>query len=247
MQSLYYNGFEHIYDAMYQTFINYEQEYAFYSSILNKYKKESVLEIGCGSGHLASYFINSKTTYLGMDLSPDMVNLSQKNNPNGSFFKGNMTDFTLNNKIDSAIITARTISYLTTNSNLHSTLSCIHNNLKDKGLLCFDFIDAKRFFEIIENGLNLNHEASFKNKEYYRNSTFKPSKTHDNFMFHWDSIYYERTIDGPIKLVEDNSVVRAFIKEEIELLLSLNNFKLIEFVDRKAYAFDTYVVIAQKI
>ena len=131
MQSLYYNGFEHIYDAMYQTFINYEEEYAFYSSILTTYKKESVLEIGCGSGHLASYFINAKTTYLGMDLSPDMVKLSQKNNPNGSFFKGDMTDFTLTNKIDSAIITARTISYLTTNSNVHSTLSSIHNNLKD--------------------------------------------------------------------------------------------------------------------
>ncbi|WP_339873919.1 hypothetical protein [Olleya marilimosa] len=42
MQSLYSNGFEKIYDSMYQTFINYKDEYLFYSTILKKYTKNNV-------------------------------------------------------------------------------------------------------------------------------------------------------------------------------------------------------------
>ena len=68
----------------------------------------------------------------------------------------------------------------------------------------------------------------------------------DNFMFNWDAIYYQKTNSDPIKLTEDKSVVRAFTKNEWELFLYLNDFTLLEFIDRKSYAFDTYVVVAKK-
>ena len=56
MQSLYANGFETIYDEMYQTFIDYEDEFVFYSALLNQYQKKQVLEIGCGWGSKTIFY-----------------------------------------------------------------------------------------------------------------------------------------------------------------------------------------------
>jgi SAM-dependent methyltransferase len=247
MQSLYSNGFETIYDDMYQTFINYKEEFEFYSNIIYSYSKQSVLEIGCGSGHLAKHFLNSAISYQGLDLSKAMINLSETRNPKGKFIQGDMTNFKLDSKTQATIITARTTSYLLTNKAAHNALTCIHNNLEDNGILCFDFIDANRFFQIIKNGKKMIHEALIDNKHYFRESIMKPNKTKNNFMFHWDAIYFEKLKDKSIKLTEDKSIVRAFTKNEWELFLELNNFKLLKFIDKKSYAFDTYVVIAQKI
>ena len=246
MQSLYSNGFEKIYDEMYQTFIDYDDEFEFYSGILNKYSKTKVLEIGCGSGNLAKRFITSDLDYIGLDLSNDMVQLSSLKNPQGTFIQGDLTDFTLNNLIDSTVITGRTTSYLLTNKSIHNALKCIHKNLNKDGLLCFDFIDANRFLKNIKGGKKLYHEAQFNNKHYSRESYMVPNEL-DNFMFNWNSVYYEKKGENSIKVTEDKSVVRAFTKNEWELFLYLNNFELIEVIDRKSYAFDTFVVVAKKV
>jgi len=246
MQSLYSNGFETIYDNMYQTFIDYADEFKFYSTLIKKDNKQSVLEIGCGTGNLAKHFINSNLNYLGLDLSNDMIKLSELKNPNGRFLQADIINYSLEEPVESTIITGRTTSYLLTNKAIDAALKAIHKNLKKDGLLCFDFIDANRFIKSIKGGKKVIHQANFDNKQYHRES-FMIHNTLDNFMFNWDAEYYEKTSIGLVKLTEDKSVVRAFTKNEWELFLELNNFKLIEFIDRKTYAFDTYVVVAKKI
>ena len=246
MQSLYSNGFEAIYDNMYQTFIDYKEEYIFYNHILKEHKKSNLLEIGSGTGNLAHYFINSQISYQGLDYSQDMVNLARSKNPLGSFIKGDMRDFQLNNPTDSIIITGRSSSYLLSNQDIHSALKSIHKNLESNGILCFDFIDANRFFKEIKGGKKVNHKASFNNKHYSRDSIFN-TNTSENFMFNWASKYYEVKFDSKVLIAEDDSEVRAFTKNEWELFLELNDFKLIKFIDRKSYAFDTYVVVAKKV
>ncbi|WP_299674333.1 class I SAM-dependent methyltransferase [uncultured Tenacibaculum sp.] len=246
MQSLYSNGFENIYDEMYQTFINYEEEFQFYSEIIKKYHKENVLEIGCGSGHLAKHFIHSSIGYNGMDLSNDMVLLSQKRNPTGTFLKGDMTNFYLNKTFKSILITARTTSYLLNNVSVQKAIKNIYNHLDKKGIFCFDFIDANRFFKLIKDGKTITHNAETKNKKYSRTSFMKPKITKENFMFQWDAKYYEIKDQSHILLTDDQSEVRAFTINEWQLFLELNNFEILEIIDRKSYAFDTYVIVAQK-
>jgi len=245
MQSLYKNGLEHIYDAMYQTFIDYDDEFAFYFNLINIHNKQSVLEIGCGTGNLAKRFINSRLDYTGLDLSEEMVRLSKSKNPSGKFIQGDIISYNLKEPVASTIITGRTTSYLLNNKAIHEALNAIHCNLDVDGLLCFDFIDASRFLKEIKGGINVTHQASFHGKEYYRDS-FMIENNLDNFMFNWDASYYEKTNNELVKLAEDQSIVRAFTKNEWELFLHLNNFELIEFIDRKSYAFDTYVVVAKK-
>ncbi|MFQ3304995.1 MAG: SAM-dependent methyltransferase [Polaribacter sp.] len=246
MQSLYANGFETIYDEMYQTFIDYKDEFIFYSTLLRQHQKNQVLEIGCGSGNLARFFIDNNYKYTGLDYSADMIHLCKSKNPKSNFVLGNMTKFSLKNKTESILITGRTSSYLLSNKDISGCLKSVHQNLKSGGLLCFDFIDANRFFKEIKGGKEVKHTAVFDQKKYERTSFFNTNIS-ENLMFTWNAKYYENT-QGKAKLIaEDRSEVRAFTKNEWELYLHLNNFELVEFIDRKSYAFDTYVVVAKKI
>lgn len=246
MQSLYVNGFEYIYDEMYKTFINYRDEYDFYSKIIKSYAKNNLLEIGCGSGNLAKLFIESSINYSGLDLSHDMIALSKKKNPKGDFIQGDITNFKLYKKVDSIIITGRTSSYLLTNNDVYNALNSIANAIEKGGILCFDFIDANRFFSIIKNGKQMRHQAHVNHEIYYRDSHMKPNKELNNFMFDWDSIYYKNDKHESNIVTKDIATVRAFTKDEWRLFLELSNFELLEFIDRKSYAFDTYVVVAKK-
>ena len=245
MQSLYRNGLEHIYDAMYQTFINYEEEYTFYNSILNKYNCVDLMEIGSGTGNLAHYFINSNKTYVGLDLSDAMVKLAQEKNPKGNFKQGNITNFKADKVVDAILITGRTTSYLIKNEDVNNALLAIKNNLSSNGLLVFDFIDASRFFETIKNGKSVIHNADFNGVQYSRKSFLKVNKELNNFMFDWKASYYKVEDKKQISIANDDSTVRAFTKEEWKLLLELNDFEILECIDRKSYAFDTYVFVAQ--
>ncbi len=246
MQSLYRNGFEHLYDAMYQTFIDYDKEFDFYNQLLLNHNAKGVLEIGCGTGNLAKRFLKVRKEYIGLDLSEEMVNLSKSKNPDGSFIHGSVTDFELQEKVDAVIITGRTTSYLIDNIDLNKALYTIHQNLNEDGLLIFDFIDASRFFQFIGKGKEVTHLAHFDHKEYSRVSFFKVNNAKNNFMFDWKALYYEIRKGEKILLTEDDSTVRAFTKDEWTLLLNLNNFQVIECIDRKSYAFDTYVIVAKK-
>lgn len=246
MQSLYANGFETIYDEMYQTFIDYKEEFTFYSAILNQHQKKQVLEIGCGTGNLARIFSDYNFNYSGLDFSLDMINLCKSKIPNGSFVLGDMTQFSLEHKTESMIVTGRTSSYLLSNKDVAGFLKSAHQNLKTNGILCFDFIDANRFLKEIKGGKEVQHTATFHQKKYERISFFN-TNTSENLMFNWDAKYYETSNNQQKLIAEDTSEVRAFTKNEWELFLHLNNFEIIEFIDRKSYAFDTYVVIAKKI
>jgi 16S rRNA A1518/A1519 N6-dimethyltransferase RsmA/KsgA/DIM1 with predicted DNA glycosylase/AP lyase activity len=45
-----------IFDAMYQTFINYNEEYVFFNTLIQEKNCNSILEIGSGTGNLAKRF-----------------------------------------------------------------------------------------------------------------------------------------------------------------------------------------------
>jgi SAM-dependent methyltransferase len=230
---------------MYQTFINYKEEYDFYNALLKKYNRNSVLEIGSGTGNLANYFLKNRFNYLGLDFSKDMVKLASDKCGTNRFIKGDMRYFNLNTPVDSIIITGRTTSYLLTNNDIHNTLKSIYNNLHSNGILCFDFIDANRFFITLKKDGTFNHSVNFNNKTLIRESKLN-IKTSNNFMFEWDAKYYEILNYKKKLIIKDKSEVRAFTKNEWQLLLHLNNFNVLKFIDKPSYMFDCFAVVAQK-
>jgi SAM-dependent methyltransferase len=241
-----YTSLAEVYDAMYQTFINYEEEYNFYSGILLRYQCKSVLEIGCGSGNLAGSFAKNQFNYIGSDLSDDMLSIAKKKNPGVCFVREDMRRLDLQEKVDSCIITGRTISYLITNSEVYDTFFAIYKNLHPGGIVCFDFIDADKFIPSVDPDKKITHTANFKNKKYKRDSYWSVNKIHSGVL-DWASVYYEENKTGELlKIGEDNSTIRTFTREEIPILLKMTGFQIKEIFARPSYAFDTFVVVACK-
>jgi SAM-dependent methyltransferase len=242
-----YTNLSAVYEAMYQSFINYEEEYLFYSGVLTKYNCPSLLEVGCGTGKLASRFIQNNFTYTGLDNSTDMLSIAQKNNPATIFINAAMQNFNLQTKVDACIITGRTISYLQSNEDIISTFNCINKSLNPSGIICFDCIDANKFIPLIDPSKEIIHTAAFKNKKYRRSSTWQANFA-GGFMLNWASVYYQENQEGTLdKIGEDHSIIRTFTKDEMILFLQLTGFTVHKIIERPSYAFDTFVIIAQNI
>ena len=245
MADLYNDKMASIYDAMYQTFINYTEEYDFYKSILEKNHCQSVLEIGSGTGNLAKIFSQNNFEYIGLDVSEDMITIAQKRTSKSTFIHGDMREFTLETPVDSILITGRSTSYLISNEDVYYCFESIHQNLNDEGLFVFDFIDANRYVPYTETNKSILHEADCDGIPHYRDSNWKLT-TSDNFLMEWTATYYTLLNNEKEVIAEDFSTVRVFTLNEIQLFLYMKGFEILEIIDRKTYAYDTYVIVAKK-
>ncbi|MFK7981549.1 MAG: class I SAM-dependent methyltransferase [Saprospiraceae bacterium] len=241
-----YKDLAPVYEAMYHTFIDYQAEYECYGSLLKKYAKKQVLEIGCGTGNLADYFQKNGFDYRGMDLNQEMIDLATIKAPTAEFIKGDMRTFQLHQPIESIIITARTSCYLSTNQAVQAAFGAIHKNLKIGGILSFDFIDANQFIPSIVHGKEITHTANYQGLHYSRKS-FWQAHLVNGMDFKWESVYYQKVGTELKEIGRDDSIIRTFTKDEIILFLSINGFKVLELIERASYAFPTYVVVAEKI
>lgn len=246
MANLYDGKMAAIYDAMYQTFVNYDEEYAFYNNLIQENNCSSVLEIGSGTGNLAKRFDENNQNYLGLDYSESMIEIAKERNKNCSFIQGDMRDFKLDQPVDAILITGRSTSYLITNSDINRTFDALYKNSKEHGIIIFDFIDANRFIPFIRENVLITHEAAYENVNYKRDSHWDVNQSLENFMLDWSAEYYT-VVNGKKEVIEnDFSTVRVFTLNEIELFLYLNNFEILKTIDRKTYAYDTYVIVAKK-
>ena len=87
-----------IYEMMYQTFINYDEEYAYYSNKLKNYNAQSVFELGCGTGNLANRFLINGFNYTGLDLNKAMLDIAERKTPEAEFMEADMRNFSLPEK-----------------------------------------------------------------------------------------------------------------------------------------------------
>jgi SAM-dependent methyltransferase len=245
MATLYNGKMAAIYDAMYQTFVDYDEEYDFYNALIQENNCISILEIGSGTGNLAKRFQDKHQQYMGLDSSSSMIEIAKKRNKNCTFIQGDMRDFNLEKKVDAIIITGRSTSYLISNHDIHDTFSSLHKNLSKDGVIIFDFIDANRFIPFIKENKVILHEAAYKGINYLRESSWKTTLL-DNFMLEWEAKYYISSHGKKEIIADDFSTVRVFTLNEIQLFLYLNNFEIIKTIDRETYAYDTFVLVAKK-
>jgi SAM-dependent methyltransferase len=245
MANLYNGKMASIFDAMYQTFIDYDEEYYFYNSLIQEKNCKTILEIGSGTGNLAKRFQENNQNYIGLDYSQSMIAIAKERNKDSTFIHGDMRDFQLENSVDSILITGRSTSYMITNDDINNTFKSIYKNLTSNGILIFDFIDANRYIPYTKENPIIIHEANHEGITYYRDSSWKTTSA-ENFMLEWTAQYYTIKESAKEIIADDFSTVRVFTLNEIQLFLYLNDFEIINTIDRKTYAYDTFVIVARQ-
>lgn len=242
-----YNHLATVYEAMYKNFIDYKEEFDLYKNLVEaRIAMKTMLEIGCGTGNLANQFAIAGFEYTGLDVSEKMLEIAKQKAPNCNFIQGDMRQFSLEQAVDSCIITARTISYLITNEDVNNTFQTIYKNLVPNGVLCFDFIDANQFVAQLAVDNKPVHKAKHENTTYVRKGNWQQRFEH-GIDFYWTADYYKEVDSKLQHLGDDKSRVRAFTKNEIEIWLTVNGFECLQFVERATYAFPTFVVVAKKL
>ncbi len=119
---------------------------------------QSILDVGCGTGILASELYKKNFEVSGIDISEDMINIA-KEKTNGINFKvADMESFKFDKKFDIIICAFDAINYLICDTKMDNTLRNIFSHLKDNGLFIFDvntpFLYEKRHFGIIDRSFD---------------------------------------------------------------------------------------------
>ncbi|MEZ0483768.1 class I SAM-dependent DNA methyltransferase [Fibrella aquatica] len=241
-----YSELAYLYDALYQTFIDYDAEFQLYETCFSTFNVKSVLEIGCGTGHLASRFINAGYSYLGIDSSPEMLELARKRVPAAQFALADMRTLELGQTFDTVLITARSLSYILTNDQVLGTFRQLAKHLTPTGTLHFDFIDANSFMTGIDPKTVINHRALCDGQTYLRQSRYAPD-LETGFTWKWHSEFFiEQAEQSLLPIAHDDATLRAFQPDEIRLLLKLAGLTIIHEQGQPTYAFDTWVFSARR-
>ena len=239
-----YTEYADLYHKMYQSLIDYDEEYQFYKRLLDKYGVQNILEIGCGTGQLARRFLKDGYLYTGIDVSMPMLEYARKELPAQHFHQMDMRDIKLTSMFDGVIITARSISYILSNKDVMATFQSIKKVLQNGGVLIFDFIDAKSFIPSINEKEIISHEVVIDNVRYKRDSIFE-KHVDTNWNWIWKSTFFKDEKNGYQEVGSDEAELRTFTADELEIFLTLSGFKILQVVDRKVYAFDTKVIVAR--
>ena len=232
-----YSTLAEIYHEMYQHVFDYDKEFHFYDTLLKRNNSHKILEIGCGSGMLASLFMDNGYDYLGLDLSSEMLDIARREVKSDRFIQCDMRNLSFNQQFDAILISGRSIAYVTDNQGIIDTLSGIHKSLMDSGLLIFGVFNAN---EIFENFNDFEQNIEHNGKKIRRISHLEKNLL-TGWTYDW-SAKYTIEQDNEISEYDDITTLRAFTRDEIALFIKLTGF-CIEEITEEGKAF---TIIAKK-
>ncbi len=241
-----YTDWATIYDEIYQQLFDYNKDFTFYNSHLQAHNVHKVLELGCGTGHLALKFCSNGYAYTGIDMSANMLALALARVPDAIFIESDIRQFKIAEKFDAVLMTGRTISYLIHNKDVIQTFDCISKVLQSGGLLIFDAIDAVDLFLNFDKIQSETLEIKTKQTEYKRDATNKIN-LETGFTWDWSTTYFQKVGNDFEKIGNDITTLRAFTKDELAVFLSLFNLKIKGFVDKESYTWQSFYCIVEAV
>ncbi len=127
---------------------NYQKESAYINGLIQNYNSgaKTILDIGCGTGNYAFAMQELGYQVNGVDSSSDMIQIangklskSKYTSSSPSFSCGRMEDYDCQKKFDAVICLFFSLCYQTTDDLIFKSLSRFKDQIKDNGILIFDF------------------------------------------------------------------------------------------------------------
>jgi SAM-dependent methyltransferase len=130
----YEQGFARVYNAKWSYFAKKVAPVIldFYAATPIGQKNKYVLDVCCGTGHLAVHFLENGYRVVGIDLSESMLNCARENarpyidSGQAKFIQANASDFTLDERFGLVVSTFDSLNHLEEEQTLRKCLECVH-------------------------------------------------------------------------------------------------------------------------
>lgn len=140
--------YDHINQSAYLPYADFLEK-AFEKSEI---KVSEVLDLGCGTGGIASILADRGYDMVALDISPEMLNLARERNmgKNTLLLCQDMCDFELYGTVQAVYSSFDCLNYITSKSDLKRVFALVHNYLEKGGLFIFDINTLHRFENIYD-------------------------------------------------------------------------------------------------
>lgn len=115
-----------------------------YRYLSKENKKKEILDLCCGTGQLAYYFLGKDYKVTGVDLSEDMLDYAKKLNEESikrnqaEFYLGDARNFSLNKKYPTVVSTYDALNHLEDEEGLTECFQRVFKHLEEGGTFIFD-------------------------------------------------------------------------------------------------------------
>jgi SAM-dependent methyltransferase len=133
---------------------------------------QNILEVGCGNSPHLIEIASRGYRYIGIDLSPEMIEYSQAKaasiGKTAQVFQANMVDFRLKQQVDFAYVALASL-FVSNTAELISHFSSVSRALRPGGLYLLDWcihfgppVDHQESWEVEQNGIKVHTEVRLK-------------------------------------------------------------------------------------
>lgn len=203
----------------------YDMPYERWAEFLRKnLKGAKILELGCGTGSITE-ILSAYYDITAVDISEDMLDIARqkliKKGRSARLCQGDMSEFSLNKPLDSAICICDGINYLTSPEKVKAAFLKVFENIKPGGRFIFDISSENK----LKNMANQLYSEDTDEVTYiWRNSMEKDIVNMDiTFFISEDGENYQR--------FDENHFQRAHKKEEIISWLQECGFEVLSVTD----------------
>jgi SAM-dependent methyltransferase len=189
---------------------DYAEEAEFYTRHLlqeGDHPARTLLELGSGGGNNASH-LKARFDMVLVDLSPGMLTISRKLNPECEHVLGDMRTIRLGRWFDRVFI-HDAIGYMTTRDDLRRAIETAFEHCRPGGAALFAPDDVREAFRPrTRHGGHDGEERSLRYLEW----TWDPDPSDTTYVA--DHAYLLRTPDGSVRVEQDRQIVGLFARPE---------------------------------
>jgi SAM-dependent methyltransferase len=178
----------------------------------------SVLDLGCGGGHVAAYLKGGRSMTL-VDVSAEMLAVSRQLNPDCEHIQGDMRAIRLNREFD-AVLVHDAIDYVTTQADLACVIATAFAHCRPDGVAVFAPDHTAETFRA-GRGAGGGHDDTGRQASF-RERTTDPDPGDD-----WILAEYEFTLrepDGSVRIVPEAHRLGSFRRDTWLRLLRAAGF-----------------------
>jgi ubiquinone/menaquinone biosynthesis C-methylase UbiE len=207
--------------------------------VLRRHKSKSVLDMACGTGAQVFYLINLGYKVIGSDFSPGLLEIARnkalEQNIAVEFVDGDMRNLHIG-QFDAVITIDNAIGHLVKND-FNIAISNIYKNLKNGGIYVFDILNLDAMTdEVIEaDSKKMTSESITIDGTIVHNVRHSTIDRDQGILTSDEIITIQK--GGDKKQIKNKCSLQIYTMNDLNDLLSKNDFKVIEQHKIDAYTF----------